>query len=176
MHSQTPLHVAALTRQTSALKLLLKGGANVAAVDRHGETILHLAAKFDYEECLQLVLEFLREAEPKDALKVVDALNFHGYSALHLAVMRQHVGCVKLLTSAQLGSVNLPDGCSGRTALHHAVEMESLPLVGHLVIEVSRLPYPSAICINLASVSFAGEQGLKFRECCLALNLLIPQV
>ena len=77
---QTPLHLATLTRQTDALSLLLSSGADLATVDRHGDTAIHLAAQFDYIECLEILLEFagLEMGEKKKRHSVVDILNFEG--------------------------------------------------------------------------------------------------
>ncbi|ELU08708.1 hypothetical protein CAPTEDRAFT_181359 [Capitella teleta] len=133
---QTPLHIATLTRQTNALKLLLCNGADLTTVDRHGNTIIHMATKHSHEACLAVILEFLTERKAKDtARNALDMLNFEGFSALHLAVLRDDAKCVKLLIESKLVSVNLPDGRSGRTALHHAVDIESMPIVGQLVID-----------------------------------------
>ena len=77
---QTPLHLATLTRQTLALEQLLGNGADIATVDRHGDTVMHLAAQFGYEECLEVLLAFIDiedETKAKTA-SVVEVRNFEG--------------------------------------------------------------------------------------------------
>jgi ankyrin repeat protein len=49
--------------------------------------------------------------------------------------MAGSVDMLRLLVHGK-ADVDLPDGKSGRTALHHAVELDDLPVAGFLLLEV----------------------------------------
>lgn len=59
-----------------------------------------------------------------------------GDTPLHLAAKNGCTDALKLLVDAK-ADVDVQDSKSGKTALHHAVENEDLPMVGYLVTEVS---------------------------------------
>lgn len=53
---QTPLHLAVITQQVDMVEDLLRAGADPAALDRNGQTALHLCCEYDQQDCLSLVL------------------------------------------------------------------------------------------------------------------------
>ena len=59
-----------------------------------------------------------------------------GYTPAHLAAQTGSVDVLRTLVYSQ-ANINLPDGKSGRTPLHHAVEVDDLPTAGYLLMEVS---------------------------------------
>lgn len=56
LSSQTPLHLAVITQQADMVDVLLRAGADPAALDRNGQTALHLCSEYDQSECLSVVL------------------------------------------------------------------------------------------------------------------------
>ena len=58
-----------------------------------------------------------------------------GFTALHLAVQRGSYECVEELLRADV-DINDRDGCSGYTALHHAVGFGRKAIVALLVMQV----------------------------------------
>lgn len=60
---------------------------------------------------------------------------FLGFSTAHLAAITQNCNAMKLISKGK-GNINMPDGKSGRTPLHHAVERDDLTTVGYLILEV----------------------------------------
>ena len=53
---QTPLHLSALTRQTTIVRRLIISGATVDLRDRHGNTALHIAcAQSDLDTVYQIL-------------------------------------------------------------------------------------------------------------------------
>ena len=63
-------------------------------------------------------------------------IHFAGYAPIHLAVQKSNVDMLRILVRGQ-ADVDMPDGKSGRTPLHHAVELDDLPVAGFLLLEVS---------------------------------------
>lgn len=53
---QTPLHLAVITKQADMVEALLKAGADPTALDRNGQTALHLCCEYDQHNCLSVVL------------------------------------------------------------------------------------------------------------------------
>lgn len=59
-HLQTPLHLAVITKQAKVVEDLLKAGADVSLLDRHGNSVLHLAATEGDDKILSLLLKHER--------------------------------------------------------------------------------------------------------------------
>ena len=53
---QTPLHLAVITQQANMVEALVREGADPAALDRNGQTALHLCCEYDQRDCLAVVL------------------------------------------------------------------------------------------------------------------------
>lgn len=53
---QTPLHLAVITQQADMVEALLREGADPAALDRNGQTAMHLCCEYDQRDCLSVVL------------------------------------------------------------------------------------------------------------------------
>ncbi|KAI5855181.1 hypothetical protein BZA05DRAFT_472091 [Tricharina praecox] len=151
METQTPLgqalHVAALGRRDSTVRLLIDGGANPEAMENHRRTALHLAAKSGYDTTVQLLLDHGAKIEAKDkwhnaALHLAtmnrkdstvqllidrgantEAMNKHERTALHLAATNGHDSIVQLLLDHG-ANINAKDK-EHDTALHIAVMTKS---------------------------------------------------
>lgn len=62
---QTPLHLAVITHQPSLVKALLDAGADPGALDRHGQTALHLCCEHGEANCLDVILRhYLHNPSP----------------------------------------------------------------------------------------------------------------
>ncbi|XP_025934200.1 nuclear factor NF-kappa-B p105 subunit isoform X3 [Apteryx mantelli] len=125
---QTPLHLAVITKQADVVEDLLTAGADVSLLDRHGNSVLHLAATEGDDKILSLLLKH------KKISPMVDLSNGEGLSAIHMVVMANSVSCLRQLIAAGV-NVNAQEQKSGRTALHLAVEQENIPLAGCLLLE-----------------------------------------
>ncbi|NWQ73497.1 NFKB1 factor, partial [Columbina picui] len=125
---QTPLHLAVITKQAEVVEDLLRAGADVSLLDRHGNSVLHLAAAEGNDKILSVLLKH------KKILSMVDLSNGEGLSAIHMVVMANSMSCLKQLIAAGV-NVNAQEQKSGRTALHLAVEHENIPLAGCLLLE-----------------------------------------
>ncbi|XP_051473649.1 nuclear factor NF-kappa-B p105 subunit isoform X3 [Apus apus] len=125
---QTPLHLAVITKQAEVVEDLLKAGADVSLLDRHGNSVLHLAATEGDDKIMSLLLKH------KKISPMVSLFNAEGLTAIHLVVMANSMSCLKQLIAAGV-NVNAQEQKSGRTALHLAVEQENIPLAGCLLLE-----------------------------------------
>ncbi|NWS97842.1 NFKB1 factor, partial [Mionectes macconnelli] len=125
---QTPLHLAVITKQAEVVEDLLRAGADVSLLDRHGNSVLHLAATQGDDKILSLLLKH-EKVSP-----MVNLFNAEGLSAIHMVVMANSMSCLKQLIAAGV-NVNSQEQKSGRTALHLAVEQENIPLAGCLLLE-----------------------------------------
>lgn len=71
-HFQTPLHLAVITKQAEVVEDLLRAGADVSLLDRHGNSALHLAAAEGDDRILSLLLKH------KKIPSMVDLFNGEG--------------------------------------------------------------------------------------------------
>ncbi|KAH0615883.1 hypothetical protein JD844_026485 [Phrynosoma platyrhinos] len=125
---QTPLHLAVITKQAGVVKDLLSTGADMTLLDRHGNSVLHLAVKQGDEKVLNILLNH------KEASLMKDLPNGEGLTVIHLAVMANSVSCLRRLFAAGV-DVNVQEQKSGKTALHLAVEQGNISLAGCLLLE-----------------------------------------
>ncbi|KAK3787613.1 hypothetical protein RRG08_034316 [Elysia crispata] len=132
---QSPLHLAAIMDQPTTVESLLHAGADPSIADRHGNTAAHLAVANSAHQCLASLVKYLRPGLTKaDPFPELNYLNYDGYSPVHLVAQSGNVDMLRTLIYAQ-ADVNLPDGKSGKTALHHAVDNNDLPVAGFLLTE-----------------------------------------
>ncbi|XP_038078405.1 NF-kappa-B inhibitor epsilon-like [Patiria miniata] len=141
---QTPLHLSVLTRQPHICRALILAGAQVDFVDRNGDTPLHIACKLSEDGCIRALTEGIsplelqrgmvqhRAARVQQLPQNLELKNFEGFTCIHILGFLCDLEHLNYLV--QLGAnINAPDGKSGRTALHYAVEMGNLDLTHHLV-------------------------------------------
>ncbi|XP_054477801.1 B-cell lymphoma 3 protein homolog [Anoplopoma fimbria] len=124
---QTPLHLAVITLQANMVEALLRDGADPAALDRNGQTALHLCCEYDQPHCLSVVLSHSQSST------CLESRNYEGLSPLHLAVLRGHIDLARMLLDAG-ADINAMDIKSGQSPLMHAVESNNADMV-HFLIE-----------------------------------------
>ncbi|KAM6439986.1 nuclear factor NF-kappa-B p105 subunit isoform 1-T3 [Liasis olivaceus] len=145
---QTPLHLAVITRQAGVMKDLLRAGADVNLLDRHGNSVFHLAAQQGDEMVLSMLLNH------KEASMMRDLPNGDGLTILHLAVMANSMPCLRQILAAG-ADVNVQEQKSGRTALHLAVEQGNISMAGCLLLEgdafVDSITYDGTTPLHIAA-------------------------
>lgn len=129
---QTSLHLAVIVGNQHLVEILLEEGASPKLRDRHGNTSLHLAVKYNQLECLRVLLN---NRSARDILVLCDN---DGYSALHIAVRNRAFAMIKSLVRANC-DVDVQDGKSGKTPLFHAVMNDDKPIV-QLLLKVGASP------------------------------------
>ncbi|XP_039395826.1 nuclear factor NF-kappa-B p105 subunit isoform X5 [Mauremys reevesii] len=125
---QAPLHLAVITKQADVVEDLLRAGADVSLLDRHGNSILHLAAKEGDDKVLNILLKHEKTSP------MINYSNGEGLNVIHMAVMANSMPCLRQMIAAG-ADVNAQEQKSGRTALHLAVEQENISLAGCLLLE-----------------------------------------
>ncbi|XP_022093056.1 NF-kappa-B inhibitor epsilon-like [Acanthaster planci] len=163
--AQTPLHLSVLTRQPVICRALILAGAQVDSIDRNGDTPLHIACKLSDDGCIRALTERISPLELQKGMvqhtaarvqqlpQDLELRNFEGFTCIHILGFLGDLEHLDYLV--QLGAnINAPDGKSGRTALHYAVEMGSLMLTHHLVnvldADVDAMTYDLCTPLHLA--------------------------
>lgn len=139
--TQTPLHLAVITRQPEVIQKLIDCGASIDLPDRNGQTCVHLACqRGDLNSLKAIIAPRPEKPEYHEKLQeVLETRNFEGLTPLHVAVSERNVDLVKELITFG-ANVNANDGKSGHTPLHLAVEQNNLPMVSLLLFEGNANP------------------------------------
>ncbi|XP_078507401.1 B-cell lymphoma 3 protein [Lissotriton helveticus] len=123
---QTPLHLAVITKQPEVVGLLVRHRASPMALDRHGQTSIHLACEHGSLQCLQELI-----GQSQEALDL-ESRNYQGFTPLHVAVEASDPDLVLFLLH-QGADIDAVDIKSGRSPLTHAVENSSVDMVALLI-------------------------------------------
>jgi ankyrin repeat protein len=123
-YGQTALRCACVGGHITVVKRLLEAGADIAAVDKTGQTALHVTSQFGSESIAGELLALEQSSE-------VNATDNHGHTALFLAASHGHAVVVRLLLSNG-GRSDDQDG-SGSTTLHAAARSGHLDAVDALL-------------------------------------------
>jgi len=116
-----PIHIACQYDNYRFLKTILNFyELDLNAVDHHGYTALHIAAKHGHERCLNILILTNKVN--------LDLGGFDCPCPLHLAVANEEIGCVRVLLQAG-ANVNATYGQKARTALHLAARKGDEPMV-----------------------------------------------
>ncbi|KAJ9648085.1 Glycerophosphocholine phosphodiesterase [Coniosporium tulheliwenetii] len=126
------LALATKSNSTAIVKLLVEAGVDINYQDEQGETALHVAARYGYEQCARTLLE--GSSSQKADIDVPE--NTFGWTPLFIAAVDGHLPIVELLIEAQ-ADLDRAD-LSGWTAKEHAA------LRGHLAIAALLAKYTSS--------------------------------
>ncbi|KAK7474772.1 hypothetical protein BaRGS_00034004 [Batillaria attramentaria] len=150
---QTPLHLAVLTSQHSAVEPLLGLGASLSAQDCHGNTPLHAACERNDGDMLRALLGD-HEGSGGDPDMAVVVGGHDENSCEDDAVQNGSTDIVGLLLERG-ADINAKDGKSGRSAIHFAVE-NSQP--SHHRVLMQLLEHPS---LRINTATFAHQTALQ---------------
>ncbi|XP_051170962.1 85/88 kDa calcium-independent phospholipase A2 [Leptopilina boulardi] len=142
----TPMHVACRSDKPECVKALLLIGADVNIPASEGQPsspgyvgdFLHKKPNVLYPEDMKFGGTPLHWSVSREVINAliekncdIDALNFHGRTALHIMVQRKRLECVVALLS-HMANVNITDD-EGDTPLHIAVA-EATPAIVQILI------------------------------------------
>lgn len=157
-NQQTALHFSVLVDNLSITRCLVAYGANVECPDRNGNTPLHIACERGLIGQIEMLTCKLDKDEDPGMQKHelpqdVDLKNYSGFTPLHLAVLNGQYEAVYVLIHELKCDLNIHDGKSGRTALHHAIEAHNYPMAKLLVqsrADVNVLTYDECSPLHFA--------------------------
>ena len=106
-----PLLAAAFRGDTEEMRSLIEQGADPNASDRHGNTALHIASKYESQAAVKLLLPLIHD---------LNTGNQWGYTALQYAAEHGHIEIMRLLINN--GADVKQQNALGRTPLHAAAQ------------------------------------------------------
>lgn len=137
------------------VKLLIDAGVDINFQDEHGETALHLAARFGHVECARMLLE----GSDTKQMNLELAEKTYGWTPLFIACVDGHRDLVKMLVDHG-ANVSRPD-LSGWSAQEHAA------LRGHLLIAKYLAQYTPPPSIHPSPDIVAQESASRLKAASL---------
>ncbi|CAF1971897.1 unnamed protein product [Rotaria magnacalcarata] len=144
-YERKPIHFAAACEGPEPLEYLLSKNVNINDVDNGGNSPLHIAVKNDRAMNAQVLLRAAKEksesndtddqaAYEKFGLASINQMNRSRYYPLHLAVLNNHLDCVKVLLEfgARIDGFTTIS-TEKLTPLMLACQNGFLPIVHHLI-------------------------------------------
>ena len=167
--TKTPLHHAFFAKQFDLIPFLIEQGADVDAVDENGNTVLHFAAEFGFEDVVRQLLEFNPDTTIRnhrdETAQLLSIKNHHDPITLALICLsppprsRPHPKPVNELSAEQSAKIKrfialLP------SPLHNAVLDDKTDLIPFLV----------AHGVNVNAQNKQGNTPLHFAWRCSLMN------
>ena len=121
-NNDSPLHLAVLHSNNRTIQLLLKGSPDLTLRDKYKNSVLHQAITKGHLEIIQSILDYIKQAYPKersDPLHVLNLQGEDGNTALHLVINGSRADILEVLLPLK-PLMNLKNN-SGQTPLHLAV-------------------------------------------------------
>lgn len=120
-YGQSLLHVAVYLRQIELVARLILKGARIDFVDCMGRNIFHVCAKYGYLDIFKAIIQTsIRTTKCKLLGKLVDSIDYDGYTPFYLAAKNENKDFCKYLSSLGV-NVNSVNPKNGNTVLHHVV-------------------------------------------------------
>ncbi|KAJ9466628.1 Ankyrin repeat [Diplonema papillatum] len=154
----TPLMLAAKHGAAAAFAAILRSEHSAAdaatANPTTGETVAHVAAKYERAELLELLASHhtAEARSPIDPLSIPDA---HGYLPLHYAALLGHVGCLKVLMDHPVA----PPGTHAPSPYHCAARYGRVAALELLAARQGDLPGPPTDTRGQAPLHWAAHYG-----------------
>jgi len=153
--SGAALALATKSNYHKIVKLLVDAGVDINYQDEHGETALHLAARFGHDECARILVE----GSESRSMNLELAEKTYGWTPLFIAGVDGHLAIVKMLVDggADISRLDL----SGWSAQEHAA------LRGHLNIAKYLAQFTPPPSIHSSPEIFAQESIARLKAASL---------
>jgi ankyrin repeat protein len=112
----TPLHLAVASEfNGDIVRMLLRFGANINAINQGGETPLHLAVAYEFnDDIVRMLLRFGAN---------INAQDNNGNTPLHIAASRGHIGVVQVLVEAGANKEARDNIWEGHHVIEHGLQV-----------------------------------------------------
>jgi glycerophosphodiester phosphodiesterase len=157
-HVETSGAALALATKSNYFKivhLLVDAGVDINYQDEHGETALHVAARFGYQECARILLD----GSEGHKMNMELAEKTYGWTPLFIASVDGHLSIVKMLVDRG-ADVSKPD-LSGWSPQEHAA------LRGHLIVAKYLAQFTPPPSIHPSPELVAQESALRLKAASL---------
>lgn len=149
---QTALHLAVLLGMSATVRKLIDAGADINVRDNRCNTPLHLAVLNGDLSCVQIILAAIQAPtygnSEKNLIADLEKWNFDGESCFYVACRLRNIPIMRLLANAG-ANVNAPEGRSGYSPLHYAVETHANDVVEFLCEDCQSI-------VNLDAENYGG--------------------
>ncbi|EON61162.1 hypothetical protein W97_00374 [Coniosporium apollinis CBS 100218] len=152
------LALATKSNSTVIVKLLVEAGVDINYRDEQGETALHVAARYGYEQCAKILLE--GSSSQKADIDVPE--NTFGWTPLFIAAVDGHLSIVELMIEAH-ADLDRAD-FEGWTAKEHAALRGHLDIAALLAKHTSVPDSPATEVSTTSSGSPPGISSLEERR------------
>ena len=120
-YGQTLLHVAVYLRQIELVARLISKIARIDLVDCMGRNIFHVCAEYGHLDIFKAIIQTsIRTTKFKLLGKLVDSVDYDGYTPFYLAAKNENKDFCKYLSSLGV-NVNSVNPKNGNTMLHDVV-------------------------------------------------------
>ncbi|KAL2265508.1 hypothetical protein VTJ83DRAFT_6608 [Remersonia thermophila] len=150
--SSAVLAIATKANFCAIVEMLVHTGVDINWQDKHGETALHIAARFGHDECARVLIR--GTAEQKANLELTE--KSFAWTPLHIAAVDGHLSVAQLLVDAG-ADVDKPDS-SGWTAKEHAALRGHLPIARLLAAHSRRAEDDEAAGTATTSNTSSGSE------------------
>jgi ankyrin repeat protein len=93
----TALHYACQLGELECVKILINNKADINAFSNNQRTPLHLAAKMNWPDIVDYLIEKIMSKDPSTNKKYLDAKDDHGCTPSHLAAKEGNTKCLQIL-------------------------------------------------------------------------------
>lgn len=162
-------HLASAFNKPNVLKRLVQFGANMNFIDSIGNSPLHIAIECGNDDCVLALLSTTpMESLHKKIHIDLSVLNDSGFTALHLASIKNNLNVVKMLhrsvAQAKCPSIfDDVDGKHGMNALQLAIKSDAHDVAEYLIMNK---------CINPLKANKSGHTSLYLARVSNATHLL----
>lgn len=150
---KAPIH---FVREINSLQSLIKAGADINAVDRDGNSLLHLIASEEGDDRLKLVQFLINVLKANPQIK-----NAYGDTPLHLAISKEKMDMISALISSNKVNLNIANN-KGESPIHIAVAKGNMDIFNALLEAGVDVGVVNAIGMSPLDVAVSNNNNIMF--------------